>query len=133
MVTSSRAAPASLHRNLKLVPCCEPIPDEEWDKLREEARKHSAELSGIPTSIQNEHDDDEDEFEIDEQIAPKNISLYDTGDNSADGIDLLGADETMGFSSSGDSSSHSMTASQTFCRDNSGGRYLLALNRLWRT
>ncbi len=96
-----------LHRNLKLVPCCEPISDEEWDKLREEARKHSAELSGIPASIQNEHDDDEDEFEIDEQIAPKNVSLFDTGDDSADGIDLLGADETMGLSDSGDSSNNS--------------------------
>lgn len=86
-----------LHRNLKLVPCCEPIPDDEWDRLREEARKHHDELNGIPTVIQNENDDDEDAFELDEDIAPKNVSLFDTGDDSADGIDLLGADETMGL------------------------------------
>jgi len=86
-----------LHRNLKLVPCCEPISDEEWEKLREEQRKHHDELYGIPTSIQGEeHEDDAEE----DGIAPKEESILDTGDTSADGVDLLGADETMDLGSS---------------------------------
>ena len=91
-----------LHRNLKLVPCCEPISDEEWDKLREEQRKHHDELFGIPSVIQGEEQEDgQDE----DEIAPKHESVLDTGDDSADGQDLLGADETMGFESSDGSDS----------------------------
>ncbi len=78
-----------LHRYLKLVPLCETISDEEMAKLREEQRKKHEELYGIPTSgVPGEENDDEDDL-------GEPILLPDTGDTSADGGDLLLADEVV--------------------------------------
>jgi DNA-directed RNA polymerase subunit beta' len=77
-----------LHRYLKLVPLSETISDEEMDKLREEQRKRHEEIYGIPSSgIPGEEEDADDDLQM--QLVPDN------GDNSADGIDLLGADEVV--------------------------------------
>jgi hypothetical protein len=62
--------------------------DEEMDKLREEQRKRHEEIYGIPSSgIPGEEEDSDDDLQM--QLVPDN------GDNSADGIDLLGADEVV--------------------------------------
>ncbi len=50
-----------LHRYLKLVPLCEPISDEEMDKLRAEAKAKLDALFGTTPNPENEEDDDEDE------------------------------------------------------------------------
>ena len=77
-----------LHRYLKLVPLCETISDEEMDKLREEQRKRHEELYGIPTSgVPGEDDEDDDLGEP--------VLIADNGDTSADGADLLTADEVV--------------------------------------
>ena len=79
-----------LHRYLKLVPLSEPISDEDMEKLREEQRKHHEELYGIPTSgVPGEEEDNEDDL-------GEPLLMQDTGDTSADGADLLTADEMMG-------------------------------------
>ena len=79
-----------MHRYIKLVPMGEAISDEEMEKLREEQRKRHEELYGIPASgIPGEENDDESDLGEPQLIA-------DTGDNSADGGDVLLADETMG-------------------------------------
>ena len=77
-----------MHRYLKLVPLTEPISDEEMEKLREEQRKKHAELYGIPTSVPGEENDDESDLG-EPQLLP------DTGDTSADGIDLVTSDEVV--------------------------------------
>ena len=78
-----------LHRYLKLVPLCETISDEDMEKLREEQRKRHEELYGIPASgVPGEEDDDDDDLS-----AP--VLIADNGDNSADGADLLTADEVV--------------------------------------
>ena len=79
-----------LHRYLKLVPMCETISDDEMEKLREEQRKRHEELYGIPTSgVPGEEEDNEDDL-------GEPMLMADTGDNSADGNDLLTADESLG-------------------------------------
>ena len=79
-----------LHRYLKLVPMCDTISDDEMEKLREEQRKRHEELYGIPTSgVPGEEDDNEDDL-------GEPMLVRDTGDTSADGNDMLTADETMG-------------------------------------
>ncbi|MBR1587616.1 MAG: DNA-directed RNA polymerase subunit beta', partial [Kiritimatiellae bacterium] len=50
-----------LHRYLKLVPLCEPISDEEMDKLRAEAKAKLDALFGTTPIPENEDEDDEDE------------------------------------------------------------------------
>ncbi len=82
-----------LHRYLKLVPLSETISDEEMDKLREEQRKRHEEIYGIPASgsIPGEEDADEDDLQMQMPI------VADDGDNSADGADLLTADESFGI------------------------------------
>ena len=61
------------------------------EKLREEQRRRHEELYGIPTSgIPGEESDAEDDL-------GEPVLLADNGDTSADGADLLGADETMGL------------------------------------
>ena len=78
-----------MHRYLKLVPLTDPISDEEMEKLREEQRKRHAELYGIPTSgVPGEENDDESDLG-EPQLLP------DTGDTSADGTDLVTADEAV--------------------------------------
>ena len=78
-----------LHRYLKLVPLCETISDEDMEKLREEQRKRHEELYGIPASgVPGEEDDDDDDLG-----AP--VLIADNGDTSADGADLLTADEVV--------------------------------------
>ena len=78
-----------LHRYLKLVPLCETISDEDMEKLREEQRKRHEELYGIPASgVPGEDDDDDDDLS-----AP--VLIADNGDTSADGADLLTADEVV--------------------------------------
>ena len=85
-----------MHRYLKLVPLSEPIPDEEMDKLREEQRKRHEELYGIPASgIPGEENDDDSDLG-EPQLLP------DTGDTSADGADLVTADEAVTPSDGGD-------------------------------
>ncbi len=80
----------SSHRNLKLVPLCDTIPDDVMEKLREEQRKRHEELYGIPASgVPGEENDDEDDI-------GEPMLLADTGDTSADGADLQLSDETMG-------------------------------------
>jgi hypothetical protein len=60
------------------------------DKLREDQRKKHEELYGIPTSgVPGEENDDESDLG-DPQLLP------DTGDTSADGADLMLADEAAG-------------------------------------
>jgi DNA-directed RNA polymerase subunit beta' len=49
-----------LHRYLKLVPLCEPISDEEMDKLRAEAKAKLEALFGTQPIPPDEDDDDED-------------------------------------------------------------------------
>ncbi len=74
------------HRHLKLVPLCEPISDEEMDKLREEQRKRHADLFGIPaTGIPGEENDEDDDL-------GEPILMPDYGDTSADGGDDLLSD-----------------------------------------
>jgi len=78
-----------MHRYLKLVPLCETISDEEMEKLHEEQRKRHEELYGIPASgIPGEESDDESDLGEPQLVA-------DTGDSSADGADLLSADEVV--------------------------------------
>ena len=77
-----------LHRYLKLVPLCETISDEEMDKLREEQRKRHEELYGIPTSGVSGEDDEDDDL-------GEPVLIADNGDTSADGADLLTADEVV--------------------------------------
>ena len=85
-----------MHRYLKLVPMCEPISDEEMDKLREEQRKRNEELYGIPASgIPGEDEDGEDDLGEPQLVA-------DTGDTSADGADIQLADEATGGGSGDD-------------------------------
>ena len=79
-----------LHRYLKLVPQCETISDEEMEKLREEQRKRHEELYGIPTKIEGE-EADEDEEEIRELTESEGV--VDTGDNSADGESVATSDD----------------------------------------
>ena len=79
-----------MHRYLKLVPMCETISDEEMEKLREEQRKRHEELYGIPASgIPGEENDDESDLGEPMQL------VADTGDTSADGEDLVTADEAV--------------------------------------
>ena len=53
-----------LHRYLKLVPLCEPISDEEMDKLRAEAKaKLEAIFGPSPTPAEEEEDDDGEDAE----------------------------------------------------------------------
>jgi hypothetical protein len=60
------------------------------EKLREEQRKRHEELYGIPTSgVPGEEEDNEDDL-------GEPMLMADTGDNSADGNDLLTADESLG-------------------------------------
>ena len=61
------------------------------EKLREEQRKRHEELYGIPASGIPGEDDSDEEGDLGE---PQLVA--DTGDTSADGDDILGADETMG-------------------------------------
>jgi len=84
-----------MHRYLKLVPLTDPISDEEMEKLREEQRKRHAELYGIPTSgVPGEENDDESDLG-EPQLLP------DTGDTSADGTDLVTADEAVSAEEAG--------------------------------
>ena len=76
-----------LHRYLKLVPLADPISDEEMEKLREEQRKRNEEIYGIPASGIPGEDDDGDDDLGEPQLIPDN------GDTSADGADLVTADE----------------------------------------
>jgi DNA-directed RNA polymerase subunit beta' len=76
-----------LHRYLKLVPYGDPISDEEMEKLREEQRKRHEELYGIPASGIPGEEDDEDDLQM--QL------VNDTGDTSADGVDVQTADEMV--------------------------------------
>ncbi len=50
-----------LHRYLKLVPLCEPISDEEMEKLRAEAKAKNDARYGTTPIEDEEEDDDEDE------------------------------------------------------------------------
>ena len=50
-----------LHRYLKLVPLCEPISDEEMDKLRAEAKAKLDAIFGTPPPPSEEDDDDDGE------------------------------------------------------------------------
>ena len=87
-----------LHRHIKLVPLCETISDEEMEKLREEQRRRHEELYGIPTSgIPGEDNDDEDDL----QPVPA-VLLADTGDNSADGLDMPTSDDYGAMSDGGE-------------------------------
>jgi DNA-directed RNA polymerase subunit beta' len=84
-----------LHRHLKLVPLCDTISDEEMDQLREEQRKRHEELYGIPSSgLPGEENDNEDDL-------GDPVLIADTGDNSADGGDMLTSDD-MGIADGGD-------------------------------
>ena len=79
-----------MHRYIKLVPMGEAISDEEMEKLREEQRKRHEELYGIPASgIPGEENDDESDLGEPMQL------VADTGDTSADGEDLVTADEAV--------------------------------------
>ena len=85
-----------LHRYLKLVPTCEPISDEEMEKLREEQRKRHEELYGIPTSgIPGEENEDEDDL-------GEPVLLADSGDTSADGGDQPTSDDYGAGDAGGD-------------------------------
>ncbi|MBO7236958.1 MAG: DNA-directed RNA polymerase subunit beta', partial [Kiritimatiellae bacterium] len=84
-----------LHRHLKLGPLCDTISDEEMDQLREEQRKRHEELYGIPSSgLPGEENDNEDDL-------GEPVLIADTGDNSADGGDMLTSDD-MGIVDGGD-------------------------------
>ncbi len=82
-----------MHRHLKLVPLCETISDEEMEVLREEQKKRHEELYGIPASglpgEENDDDDNQPPFQVQ--------NLEAENDTSADGNDLMLADETMGL------------------------------------
>ncbi len=86
-----------LHRYLKLVPLAEPISDEDMEELRAEQRKRQEELYGFASTAEEDLSQDDGVDELEEPVL-----LNDTGDNSADGIDLLGADETMGMEGGSD-------------------------------
>ena len=76
-----------LHRYIKLVPLAEPISDEEMDALHEEQRKRNEDMFGL-SNIPGESDDDDSDL-------GDPIVMPDTGDTSADGNDLLTADEMI--------------------------------------
>ena len=84
-----------LHRYLKLVPLCEPISDEEMDKLRAEAKAKIDALFGTTPIPADEEDDEEEEaFPVAEDAdkfaqAPANQAPDQTVDGySADNIGL---------------------------------------------
>jgi DNA-directed RNA polymerase subunit beta' len=81
-----------LNHYVKVVPQADPISDEEMEHLRDEQRKRHEELYGLPSSViqSEEADDDEDDLDLQPQL------LMDTGDTSADSPDLLNSDESMG-------------------------------------
>jgi DNA-directed RNA polymerase subunit beta' len=87
-----------LHRYLKLVPTCEPVSEEVMEELREEQRKRNEALYGKRPTGPEEDEDGEGEI-----IGPV-TTIYDEGDNSADGEDFLTADELVTTDSDSDDS-----------------------------
>jgi DNA-directed RNA polymerase subunit beta' len=85
-----------LHRYLKLVPTCEPVSEEVMEELREEQRKRNEALYGKRPTGPEEDEDGEGEI-----IGPV-TTIYDEGDNSADGEDFLTADELVTTDSDSD-------------------------------